>query len=251
MRAKISPPKRMAFIWLGIALFGVLIFFFPWLIGMDGFDGGFPLSIGGGLVSMTGVIAAVLYFRQASYLDRILKKESRLAHWTYTPEEWKVYTEKEHQEDAAAKRGLFFMIAIIAVIVGLIMAVAIGEDFLIIALIILGIIAVAALAAFFSTLSSYLNNKKHLGEVYIALDGIYFNRQVHIWKGLGNVLEDIAYDKAENESPGIVLTYSAPSKDGRNSYTARIPIPPGQEEAAKKIVAKIAAAHLQTGCNNF
>jgi uncharacterized membrane protein len=218
---------------------------------MDGFDGGFAIGVGGGFIVMAGIIAAVIYFRLAASLDRILLEKNILAHWTYTPEEWKIYTEIEHKEDAAAKRGLFFMIAIISVIVGIIFFAVERENPLIIALIVLGIIAIAGLAAFFSTLGNYLNNKKHLGEVYISIDGVYLNRQVHVWNCLGNLLEEISYDSPKNQSPRIILTYSAPAKNGRNSYTVRIPIPPGQETAAKNIINRIGKTHLQLDGNNI
>lgn len=251
MEIKENPPRRTAYICIGIIIVGIFIMFIPGITGMDGFDGGFALGVGGGFVAMVGIIAAVIYFRLAASLDRMMQKENILAHWTYSPEEWKLYTEREHKEDAAAKRGLFFMIAIIAVIVGIIFFAFVREDALIIALIILGIIAIAGLAAFFSTLCNYLNNKRHHGEVYISLDGVYLNRQVHVWNSLGNLLEDISYDSKKNQSPRIILTYSAPAKNGRNSYTVRIPVPPGQEEAAREIVSRIEQTHLQDEGNNI
>jgi hypothetical protein len=244
-------PRRVAFIWIGIAFLGLIIIFTPGIIGMDGFDGGYALSAGGLLVALTGLIAGVIYFKLARSVDSIIRNDDVLAYWTYSPEEWRQYTEEEHKEDAAAKRGLFMLIAIIAVIVGIIMAIAIGEDFLIIALIILGIIAVAGLAAFFSTIASYRHNKKNHGEVYITSDGVYFNQQMHIWKGMDNRLEEIFLDNDGTGLTRLTITYSALAAYKRNSYTVRIPIPPGQEETAKKIVGKIANVHLQADGNDI
>jgi hypothetical protein len=246
MEIKNNPPRRTAVVWMGIAVLGIIIIFIPGMVGLDGFDGGYALSTGGLFVALTGLIAAFLYFRLAGNVDSIIRSENVLAHWTYSPEEWRQYTDEEHKEDAAAKRGLFMLIAVIAVIVGIIMAIAIGEDFFIIALIILGIIAVAGLAAFFSTIASYRYNRKHHGGVYITPDGVYFNRQMHIWKGMGNRLEGISLG---NDGTGLVrltIVYSALAAYKRNSYTIRIPVPPGQEETAKNIVKQIAGEHLQT-----
>ena len=169
MEIKKNPPRRTAFICLGIAFIGIIIIFIPRIIGMDGFDGGYALSIGGGLIFLAGIIATVIYFKLAASFDRMKLKENILAHWTYSPEEWKNYTEREHKEDAAAKRSLFFMIAIISVIVGIILFAFIRKDALIIALIVLGI-AIAGLAAFFSTLGNYLHNKNI--EKSISLNGV-------------------------------------------------------------------------------
>jgi hypothetical protein len=244
MEIKENPPKRTAFIWLGIAIAGIIIIFLPAMIGLDGFDGGFAMSAGGLMVALTGFIAAGIYFRLARNVDSIMRNVDVLAYWTYSPEEWKQYTEEEHKEDAAAKRGLFFLIAIISVIVGIIMAIAIGENFHIIAFIILGIIAVAGLAAFFSTIAAYGYNRKHHGEVYITPDGAYFNRQMHIWKGMGNQLEEISVDNDGTGLTRLNITYSALAAYKRNSYTIRIPVPPGHENSAIKIAGQIAETHL-------
>ncbi len=244
-------PRRTAQIWMGIAVLGIIIIFLPGIIGLDGFDGGYALSVGGGFVFMVGIIAAVIYFKLAGNVDGIIRSENVMAHWTYSPEQWQQYTEEEHKEDAAAKRGLFVLIAVIAVIVGIIMAVMIGEDFLIIALIILGIIAVAGLAAFFSTIASYLYNKKYHGEVYLTPDGVYFNNQMHVWKGMGNKLESVSFDQEDRGLPRLTIVYSALAAYKRNSYAVRIPVPPGQEETAKKIVSRIEQTHLQADADNI
>ena len=83
-----------------------------------------------------------------------------------------------------------------------------------------------------------------MGEVYITLDGLYLNKQLHIWKGLGNSLEAIAFEEEYRAQPRIKVDYSSPARTGRNYYTARVPVPPGQEDVARKIVAEIATAHL-------
>jgi hypothetical protein len=243
MNIKNNPPRRTALIWTGIIIVGIIVIFIPGLTGMDGFNGGFALSVGGGFIAMIGIIAAVIYFRLASSLDRITRKENILAHWTYSPEEWRRYTEKEHKEDAAGRRGLFILIAVIAVIVGIIFYAIVRENPLIIVLIVLGIIAITGLSAYFSTLANYRNNKKHLGETYMALDGVYLNRQIHIWKGIGNRLEEIAFDDKEN-SPRIIITYSSPGTHSRNTYTIRVPVPPGETAAAQSIVEQITSSHL-------
>ena len=243
LNIKNNPSRRAALIWTGILILGLIIIFIPSMIGLDGFDGGYALSMGGVFIAFMGLVAAIIYFRLAASLDRITRDENILAHWTYTTEEWKQYTEKEHRDDASAKRNLFFLVAIIAAVVGIIFYAVVRENPLLIALIILGIIAIAGLSAYFSTLATYLNNKKHLGETYLALDGVYLNRQVHIWKGMGNRLEEITFDNEMQDGSRMVITYSSPGTNARNSYTVRIPVPPGQEGAAQSIVGRIAAEH--------
>lgn len=249
MEVKQNPPRRTALVWMGIAVLGIIVIFLPGIIGMDGFDGGYAVSVGGVLIFLVGLIAGLLYFKLAKSVDSIIRSENVLAHWTYTPEQWRQYTEEEHKDNAAGKWGLFMLIAGIAVIIGIILAIIIGEDFLLIALIILGIIAVAGLAAFFSTIGSYRYNKKHHGEVYITPDGVYFNRQMHIWKGLGNSLEEIFFENERTALSRLNITYSALAAYKRNYWTLRIPVPPGEEDNAQSIANRIGQTHLQSGGN--
>jgi hypothetical protein len=245
MNIKNNPPRRTSLIWAGILIMGILVIFFPTIIGLDGFDGGYAISSGGLFISIMGLVGTIIYLRLAKILDRITRPENVLAHWIYTPEEWKRYTEQEHREESVGKWQLFLLVAVIAVIVGIILYAVIREDILIIALIILGIIAITAMAAYFSTLANYLHNKKHLGETFIALDGVFLNHQTHIWKGLGNRLEEIAYDDDNDNTPRIIVVYSGPGNHSRNSYTIRIPVPSGQETLAQYIVKRIASANLR------
>ena len=103
-----NPPRRTSLIGTGVILVGIIIIFIPSITGMDGFDGGFALSVGGGLVAVTGIITAIIYARLANAVDHILQNKNVLAHWTYSPQEWRQYTEKEHLEDAASKRDFLF-----------------------------------------------------------------------------------------------------------------------------------------------
>ena len=92
---------------------------------------------------------------------------------------------------------------------------------------------------------NYRNSQKDPSEAIIALDGVYFNRQLHVWKGMGATLDEIVFEIESTQQPRIRIEYSVPSRSGRNDFSVRVPVPPGQEEAAQKIVADIAAAHFK------
>jgi type II secretory pathway pseudopilin PulG len=245
MSLKNNPSRRTAKIWAGIAVLGIIVVFIPWMIGLDGDDGGFALSFLGVFIVLVGIIAAIIYHRLARALDRITRDENILAHWTYSPAEWQEYTEKEQIEDAADRKKLFIMIAVITVLVGLILWAIMREHPEIILFIVLGIIAITGLTAFITARANYRQNKNCQGEARISLDGVSLGRQLHLWKGIGNSLESVVYDDADPSRPRLIFEYSSPARQGRNYYTARVPVPPGQAEAAKKIVAEIAAAHLR------
>ena len=55
----------------------------------------------------------------------------------------------------------------------------------------------------------------------------------------------IALTKEGINSSWFMFKYSMPSRFGRDCFTVRVPVPGGQEEAAKKIAEEIGAAHLK------
>jgi hypothetical protein len=245
MNAQGNPARRNALVWSGIIVIGIIIIFIPGMMGLDGFGGGFALSFFGGFMALIGIIAAIIYFKLAAAMNKITTQENVLAHWHYSPTEWEKYTELEHKEDTMGRKTLFCLVAVITVFVGIIFWVVVRDNPGIIIVICLGIIAITGLAAWISGMTNYRNNKNNLGEAFIALDGVYLNRQLHIWKGMGNRLEEIAFEGDYREQPRIRIEYTSPSRSGRNAYSVRIPVPLGQEEGAQKIVADIAATHLK------
>jgi hypothetical protein len=244
MNIKHNPPRRSALIWGGMMVIGLFIIFLPGIIELEGFDGGYALSILGGFMGVVGLIAMLIYLQMAGILDRVTRPENVLAHWKYTPEEWSQYTQQEPQEESLGRRNLFLIIAIISIIVGAVFWLIVRDNALIIVLIILGIIAIAGITAWASGFASHRNNSQNPGEFYIALDGVYLNRQLHIWKGIGNQLGSIAFEVDSQGHPGILIEYSSPGRESRYFYNLRVPVPSGQEELARKLVADIAAAHL-------
>jgi hypothetical protein len=248
MNFKHNPPRRIALIWAVTTVIGLFIIFLPGLLKMDSFNGGFALSFLGGFIVVLGLIALVTYWQTASILDRITKKENVLANWHYDPAEWQQYTGEEQKEDAADKRHLFFLIAVIAVAVGLVFGLLVwlkerGNPVVVLGIVV-AIIVITGLAVWAYGQVTYRRDKNRLGEVYIALDGVYLNRQLHIWKGLGNHLKNILYEDHSPDRSRISIVYSSPSREGPEEYALSIPVPSGQEETAKNLVRQITQTHL-------
>lgn len=235
-----KPYRHTAFYCSSIILLGIVMIFLPGIIGLDGFNGGFALSFLGFFVAVIGIITVIIFARLSRLADAILQKQNILAHWTYTPEEWKTYTEEEHADDSFDKRSLFLLVAIIAVVVGIGMGI-VYRDFLLIFYIIAGIIAVIGLTAYLSTVIPYRWNQQHLGDVYIAKDGVYLNRRLHFWKGLSTRLRKISWEEGKHSLPRIIIEYSSTNFLTGNYYTARVPVPPGQEETARRIVNELSS----------
>jgi hypothetical protein len=237
---KYNPTRRTAIIWGIVTLLAIFTIFAPHLFGMDDLRGGFAISVLSILVAITGIIATVIYANRARMLDRILSGDNLLAHWTYSPEEWSEYTEKEFRTEKKEKWLLFYMVAGIALFFGILFVIFDHEAGLWVLVSMLGLIALIAFVAWFSAWYDYRQNKRYLGEAYITRDAIYLNRQLHTWRGLGARLESVNLVGKESQQL-LAVTYSAPTRMGRQEYTVRVPVPRGQEKAAEKLAEKLTA----------
>jgi hypothetical protein len=103
-----NPPLQTAIVWVVITALAVFGIFAPEMFGIKGFDGGFAISAACSLLAIIGIIVMIIYFMRARLLNSILNGRDILAHWTYSSEEWKTYTEKEFKEEKQLKKGLFF-----------------------------------------------------------------------------------------------------------------------------------------------
>jgi hypothetical protein len=240
---KDNPPRRTSFIWLTVGLLGIFGIFAPFIFGMDGFDGGFALAAFSLLVAIAGITGFSLYRVLARAVDGALKGEGLLVHWKYAPGEWKEYTEKENVENAGAKKGLFLMLLVISIIVGVGFFIFDMENGWVVLVVLNTIDAFIGGIVYISVKADYRNNLKYPGEAYLALNSVYLNRRIHLWKGIGTRLEAAELKRDYRHQPRLKFTYSAIGRHSRNYYTARVPIPAGEEETARRVLAEIRTAH--------
>ncbi len=239
-----NPPRRTAIVWCIITALSLLGIFNTVLFGIDGFDGGFALALVSLFVFIMGIIVSVIYFRRAAALDLMLRGDNLLAHWTYSEHEWRAYAEREHREQVEINRGIFLMIAVIAVIVGVIFVVAVPDSLVSTAITIGGLILIIGFTAFFVTWYRRAQNRRYLSEVYLSRDGVYINREFHTWRGLGGQLEGVSIDDKHLGQTILIFDYSAPGKNGRYHYSARVPVPLGKEVEVRTILAAIKKANV-------
>ena len=231
---KDNPPRRTFNVWIVITILGIAAIFAPTIFGMDGFNGGYAISTLSFMLVLTGIIVIIIYSGRARTLSRILNGDNLLAHWTYSPDEWNSYAETEYKDEKAGKKVLFYIIAGFALFFGVVFMIIDFENGIFVMGVMLALIVVIAFTAWFTAWYNYRQNKKYLGETYITEDAVYINRQLHTWRGLGARLDSV--DLNQGESPLLLkFVYSAPTRTGMQEYTARIPVPKGQEEAAEKI----------------
>ncbi len=237
-----NPVRRTATIWWAmcpVVLSGV---FAPFLLDAFGIETGdwvFALMFFCLIFGITSIVVAAIYTRRARLLGRMLNKENLLAHWRYSPEEWAAYTEKEHRENRREKKNLFIMIAVISVVVGMILSIVHPDGWLIFLITVIGIILLMGFVAWLAVWLRHRQNLKNIGEVYLSHDAVYLNRELHVWRGLGAILEGVDYHGRPGSQGTIEILYSMPSRTGQIHVTARVPVPVGEEAAAKAIVSQL------------
>ena len=212
----------------------------PFVFDLDGMDGGFALAFICLLLFIMGIIIAIIYMRRAKTLDRILSGKDLLARWSYSPDEWQQYAGEEYKRERSGKQTLFIVIAVIAVVIGLIFVVVDRtEAGLWVLAAMAGLIALIAFVAYFTSWYNYRQNLKYPGEVLIAPNGAYFSRQLHLWDSLGARL--VRVELKEQKQSYIEFVYEAPTRTGMQEYEARVPVPLGKEKEARELVEKFDA----------
>jgi hypothetical protein len=229
-----NPQRRTAVIaWLLTAVFTFGIFA-PSIFGMDGFDGGFALAAFSLIAAITTLIVSIMYQGRASALDRILSSKDLLAHWKYDPVEWQDYAEKEYVRAKQDKWNMFKLVAIISAVVGIGFVIFARDSGWIVLCVLGGVLLLIVFVIITTTRYDYMINRKYVGEAYITADGIYLNRQLHMFRGWGARLDSIGYDEKDKF---LSFVYSVPSRTGRNDYNLRVPVPSGKEKEAEKVLA--------------
>ena len=98
----------------------------------------------------------------------------------------------------------------------------------------IGLIVLIRLTAYFSARFTYRQNLKGRGEAYITPRAVLLNKQLHVWGTLGATLGEVNYRPGK---PAVIeFGYSAPSGRTMASYSVRVPVPPGEEEAARRVL---------------
>jgi len=182
-------------------------------------------------------IVTVMYYGRAKSVDMMFDKKNLLAHWTYTAEEWQSYTQNAYTADTKDKWTLYKLVMAITVVICFGFFLFHRDSAVIMVGLALGLGILLAAVILITTNYDHLQNEKRVGEVYVTTDGAYVNRQLHLWKGWGALLDKVIY----NEKDRIIeISYSTPSGVVRNTHIVRVPVPIGQEERAGELAARLA-----------
>jgi len=221
-----------------VSAFGIVMIFGPGLLGISGFDGGFAISFVGIIVANMGVIITAIYLQQANILNGILRGEGSLAHWTFEPQLWKKYTQKESAEEIAEKKDLFFVVSAFALFFGALFWVLDNEAGFFVFLVMLGLIGIIGFTWQFSAWYYRGQNERGVREAYIARSGVYMNRRLYSWRSSSARLLNARIENTRGMSV-LKFSYTAFTFPAGQTYNVRVPIPEGQEETAKTIVQQL------------
>jgi len=236
-----NPVKKTAVVWwiiTGVLIAGV---FWPYLLTGEARQWGFGVSFLCIVFGITSLIIAVIYTRRARIAERMLHREDILVHWTFTPEQWRIYAEREHEKYKQEKKNVFLAVLIITVIICGLLAVMLTDSWQIFVVTGTGIILMMSIATWLAVWMRNHQNRAVAGEVFISASGVFLNRELHIWHGFGAVLEDITYQQEKGEMLLLNIIYSVPNRYNRQSVNVRVPVPAGAEDSAGKVVEMLRA----------
>jgi hypothetical protein len=235
----VNTAKRTLYIWIGLTIAFVFGIFAPSMFGMDGFNGGFALSFFFIFLTIIGVIVIVMYWGRARAAGSILRSENMLVHWRYTPGEWQDYTEEDYRMDTRDKWELYRLVMVITAVVTIGFWLFHHDSGVLMIGFFFGLAALLSGVIVLTTGYDRRQNRKYQGEVLITRDGAYVGRKLHLWRGWGATLDHVKYDEADRL---LLITYSMPSRTGRNSATVRVQVPAGQEQLARQVIAGLSPA---------
>lgn len=227
-----NSQRRISNLWWILLFVFAFCTIIPAITGLDGMDGGFALIFVAGFMVIMSLIIALIYRSRAKQLDKILLGEGRIMVWKYAPDEWRRFVENDFKEEKSSKKFLFFLIAGISLFVGILLWISVKD--ILIFFIALGIIPIVALPAFIAPRARHNKLLNSEPKALISQKGTIVGRMFHLWVKMGARLDEVSID-TEEEPAMLVFQYSMPTRNGRQTETARIPVPRGKLNEAEQI----------------
>jgi len=228
-----NTQRRIVNLWYFLTLIFLLGIFVPSWVGMKGMEGGFGLSFLSGFLVLLGIIVIFVYRARARQMDKILDGEGIIAHWQYSAQEWMRFVSVDFMEEKKTRKNLYLLVTAVSVAVGIMLILVVQE--LIILPIIAGILVIVAIPAFLVPRYRYRKLQHSEAEVLITGEAVIVGKMFHLWKGLRARLELVSLET--NTDPAILsFQYSMPTRNGRQTEIARVPVPAGKLREAGEIV---------------
>lgn len=230
-----NTERRALHVSLGVMIFFAILIFIPGLIGIDGMDGGYAISFLSIFLAVSAGITVVLFWGRARDFDRLLNRSSLLAVWNYDESAWESFNEFDRQAYTQENQQKLLLTAVISVVIGAAFWIFDPEAGKIVALILAGVLILLAAVAYGVPWLMYWQRRTGPRQVWIGREAALIGRVFHTWKGFGGRLEG-----AEIQDGALIISYSTPSRIGRELTTLRLPIPLGKAGEAEHILEALA-----------
>jgi len=249
MNAHPNTPKPRNPEWTGLSVglvlvaLGMLMILLPPILQMDMMRSGYGIACLGSFVLLCGAITCIFYVKRVRTLDRILAGQGLLTHWKYDTRRFEQHAHRTLVARKATNRIYFLTMAFFFVLCTALFSIAGwlngNEDemplFIAIMAAILGILA---LFAFGMPYVEFRATHRSAPDAWIATDGIYINGGLHTWRGPMEKLDSVELI-AKSDEPRLVFNLRYLSRMGWIDYPVEVPVPPGQEEAAQRVIAQL------------
>jgi hypothetical protein len=194
------------------------------------------------IVCVVALVVIVVTGRKTQRQIQALLDGGSLAHWTYSPTEWSVFTDSEWRRASRKARGqpvrvLGIMLAV-GVVLSLLSSLSILDGILF-----GGVIGVplGILVGIISWVLAWTTHRKRrsaaVGEVYFGPAGIYQDGSYPALQGFGWWFKGAAIEPGDPP----VLRFDFENRRGLD-WQRRVAVPMGKEEEARKVVAQLESA---------
>jgi len=191
------------------------------------------------LLLVTALTIAVIYGLQEKQFRKAMRQP--LMVYTLDP----VWLKEIIAKNSAEIRGQNKVMLLVMVFFCALMAIIflfLGEDGRMVSLVMVGLAAFLALAAWLITQYRIGKLKKGGQHVLLSPDGVLFLGQFHTWALPGGRLDQVAYDPPvpERGQAGVFeLVYSLPGRFSRNRAVLHVLVPPELDEQARQSLTQL------------
>lgn len=229
-------PRKTMWQAIGFAAVCIVVMLAIGFSNINMMDMGYGLMFIMFFASVASFVVAWVYAGRAKAFDQLINSFQPLAYWRYTNEEWLAYLEENEKEMWLVNKATLRWAVSITVVVGIFLM-AVYQDVLMLS-IILGIIAMLAIAAFVAPKmrKQLLQNNVH--EACIGEHAVYIGGSFQLWNQLGARLTAVAI--YEESTPAMLhIFFEYPTLQGFQEEIIRVPVPAGKKDEANRVVEQL------------
>jgi len=228
---------------------GGLLILLPFLADIDMMGGGYALQAVGLFFILIGLVTAGILGHRAVRLNSIFSGKKLLAHWVYDPAQVEKQAQRERQGTKKANLSLFlvmagFMLACIILFTAYGYASGQGDSMPWFIGGMVGVLLLLAAFAFGMPYVQYRRAMRSTHEAVIAENGLYVNGALHIWNAPLAGLDGVSLIEDGVEARLIFSFRYRAGIGATEAYTVEVPVPRGQEKAARRVEEHFREANL-------